>query len=69
MRAIPTTPFPLQVFNMHFNKLECVYTCLTQLYVGRDMYNLLHKIHYMFRPFSLAIFRLIIEKHLVSSYT
>jgi len=51
------------------SRLECVYTCLTQLYVGRDMYNLLHKINYMFRLFSLAIFRLIIEKHLVSSYT
>jgi len=25
------------------NKLGCVYTCLTQLYDGRDMYNLLHK--------------------------
>jgi len=49
-----------------------MYTCLTQLYVGRDMYNLLHKINYMFRPFSLAILRLIIEKiekHLVSSST
>ena len=36
------------------NRLECVYTCLTQLYVGRDMYNLLH-INYMFRPFSYKI--------------
>jgi len=27
-----------------YNKLDCsVYTCLTQLYGGRDMYNLLHK--------------------------
>jgi len=26
-----------------YNKLGCVYTCLTQLYGGRDMYNLLHK--------------------------
>jgi len=25
------------------NKLGCVYTCLTQLYGGTDMYNLLHK--------------------------
>ena len=44
------------------NILECVCTCLTQLYVGRDVYNLLQKINYMFRAFSLAIFRLIIEK-------
>jgi len=27
-----------------YNKLDCsVYTCLTQLCGGRDMYNLLHK--------------------------
>jgi len=26
-----------------YNKLVCVYTCLTQLYGGIDMYNLLHK--------------------------
>ena len=26
-----------------YNKLGCVYTCLTQLYDGRYMYNLLHK--------------------------
>jgi len=27
-----------------YNKLDwIVYTCLTQLYGGRDMYNLLHK--------------------------
>jgi len=27
-----------------YNKLDwSVYTCLTQLYGGRDMYNLLHK--------------------------
>jgi len=27
-----------------YNKLDCsVYTCLTQLYGGRGMYNLLHK--------------------------
>jgi len=29
---------------------------------GIDMYYLLHRIKYMFRPFSLAIFRLINEK-------
>ena len=45
-----------------YNKLDwSVYTCLTQLYGGRDMYNYT-KNKYMFRPFSLAIFRLIIEK-------
>jgi len=26
-----------------YNQLGCVYTCLTQLYGGRDMYSLLHK--------------------------
>jgi len=31
-------------FNFALNKLDwIVYTCLTQLYGGRDMYNLLHK--------------------------
>jgi len=39
-----------------------VYTYLTQPYGGRDMYNLLHKNNYMFRPFSLTIFKLISEK-------
>jgi len=29
-----------------YDKLDCsVYTCLTQLYDGRDMYNLLHTDH------------------------
>ena len=27
----------------HISILGCVYTCLTQLYGGIDMYNLLHK--------------------------
>ena len=47
-----------------YNKLDwSLYTCLTQLYGGRDMYRINYiKINYMFRPFSLAIFKLIIEK-------
>ena len=40
-----------------------VYTCLTQLYDGRDMYIIYYiKNNYMFRHFSLAIFRLINKK-------
>ena len=52
-------------------ELDCgVYTCLTQMYDGRDTYRIYYvKNNYMFRPFSLAIFRLINEKNLVSSYT
>ena len=47
-----------------------VYTWLTQLYDGRDMYIIYYiKNNYMFRHFSLAIFRLINEKNFVSSYT
>jgi len=47
-----------------------VCTSLTQLYDGRDMYRIYYiKNNYMFRPFTLAIFRLINEKNLVSSYT
>jgi len=39
-----------------------VYTCLTQLYDGRDMYIIYYiKNNCMFRHFSLAIFRLINE--------
>ena len=38
-------------------------TCLTQLYDGRDMYIIYCiKNNYMFRHFSLAIFRLINKK-------
>jgi len=44
--------------------------CLTELYDGRDMYRVYYiKNNYMFRHFSLAIFRLINKKNLVSSYT
>ena len=44
--------------------------CLTQLYYGRDMYRMYYiKNNYMFRHFTLAIFRLRNEKKLVSSYT
>ena len=36
-----------------------VYTCLTQLYDGIDMYRIYYiKNKYMFRNFTLAIFRL-----------
>jgi len=53
-----------------YNKLDWnVYTCLTQLCDGRDMYIIYYINYYMFRHFSLAIFRLINEKNLVSSYT
>jgi len=47
-----------------YNKLDwSVYTCLTQLYDGRDMYVIYYiKNNYMFQPFSLAIFGLINEK-------
>ena len=45
-------------------KLEwSVRTCLTQLYDGRDMYKIYYiKNNYMFRHFTLAIFRLRNEK-------
>jgi hypothetical protein len=47
-----------------------VHTCLTQLYDGRDIRIIYYIMNnYMFRHFSLAIFRLINEKILVSSYT
>jgi len=40
-----------------------VCTSLTQLYDGRDMYKIYYiKNNYMFRPFTLAIFRLRNEK-------
>jgi len=47
-----------------YNKLYwSVCICLTQLYDGRDMYIIYYiKNNYMFRHFSLAIFRLINEK-------
>jgi len=52
------------------NELDwSVYTCLTQLYDGRDMYIIYYiKKNYMFRPFSLAIFRLINEIVLLDKY-
>jgi len=44
--------------------------CLTQLYDGRDMYRVdCIENNYMFRHFTLAIFRFRNEKNLVSSYT
>ena len=45
--------------------------CLAQLYDGREMYRIYYiKNNYMFRHFTLAIFRLRNEKkNLVSSYT
>ena len=40
-----------------------VYTCLTQVYDGRDMYIIYYiKNNYMFWHFTLAIFRLRNEK-------
>ena len=53
-----------------YNKLGCVYLSDTTIRWKMYVY-LLHKINYMFRPLSLAIFRLIIENlnHLLSSYT
>jgi len=47
-----------------YNKLDCsVCTCLTHLYDGRDMYRIYYiKNNYMFRHFTLDIFRLINEK-------
>ena len=42
--------------------------CLTPLYDGRDMYRIYYiKNNYMFRHFTLAIFRLRNEKHLVTA--
>jgi len=42
-----------------------VFICLTQLYDGRDMYRIYYiKNNYMFRHFTLAIFRLRNEKKL-----
>ena len=54
-----------------YNKLGCVYTCLTQLYGGIDMYNLLHNDQLHVSALIMAFFRLIIENlnHLLSSYT
>ena len=51
-------------------KPDCsVCICLTQLYGGRDMYRIYYiKNNYMFRHFTLTIFRLRNEKNLVSSY-
>jgi len=45
-----------------------LYTCLTQLYGGIDMCNLLHKEQLHVRPFSLAIFRLYTHKSNVAAY-
>ena len=36
--------------------------CITQLYVGRDMYGIYYIKNYMFRRFALAVFRLRNEK-------
>ena len=55
----------------YHNELDWnVYTCLTQPYDGRDMYIIYYiKNKYMFRHFSLDIFRLINKKNVLSSYT
>jgi len=47
-----------------------MYLCNTTLFDGRDMYGICYiKNNYMFRHFTLVIFRLRNEKNLVSSYT
>jgi len=47
-----------------------MYLSNTTLFDGRDMYRIYYIKNYMFRHFTLAIFRLINEKkNLVSSYT
>ena len=49
------------VFIIKLDWSVCI--CLTQVYDGRDNYIIYYiKNNYMFRPFSLAIFRLINEK-------
>jgi len=43
-RAYPTLYCSPDLATLEGSKLDwSVYTCLTQLYGGRDMYNLLHK--------------------------
>ena len=53
------------------NKLDwSVRICLRQIYGGRDMYRIYYiKINYMFRHFTLAIFRLRNIKELSNSFT
>ena len=56
------------VFIIKLDWIVCI--CETQLYDGRDTYRIYYiKNNYMFRHFTLAIFRLRIEKKIVSSYT
>ena len=56
------------VFIIKLDWSVCI--CITQLYGGRDMYRIYYIKHtYMFRPFTLAIFRLRNDRYLVSSYT
>jgi len=55
---------------LHYELNWSVCICLTQIYDGRHMYIIYYvKNNYMFRHFTLAIFRLRNEKNLVSSYT
>jgi len=65
-RTIPTErPPPVGEVSANFCGI-----CLTQLYDGRDMYRIYYiKNNYMFRHFTLVIFRLRNEKNLVSSST
>ena len=52
--------------------MKCMYFSNTTLFDGRDIYRIYYiNISYMFRPLTMAIFRLRlkIEKNLVSSYT
>ena len=58
----------LVVFIIKLDWSAC--TCLTQPYDGRDLYRIYYiKNNYMFRHFTLVIFRLRNEKNLVGSYT
>ena len=63
-RPLPDNTQCSQETNICAPKLDwSVCTCLTQLYVGREMYRIYYiKNNYMFRHFTLAIFRLRNEK-------
>jgi len=55
-----TSKFPWMLRGKHsISTLDwSVCICLTQLYVGRDMYRIYYIKNYMFRHFTLVIFRL-----------
>ena len=63
MLSIFTANTHKEIFKIMMSKLDySVCTCLTQLYDGRDMYRIYYIKNYMFRHFSLVIFRLTNEK-------